>query len=109
MAPDVQGRVFSTRLLIAQISAPVALLLTGPLADRFFEPAMMPSGVLANVFGLFVGTGKGAGMALMFVITGVLGMLISLAGYAFRVVRDAEKILSDYDSGPSSCLEKKTE
>jgi DHA3 family macrolide efflux protein-like MFS transporter len=109
VAPDVQGRVFSTRLLIAQISSPAALLLTGPLADRFFEPAMMPSGVLANVFGLFVGTGKGAGMALMFVITGVLGMLISLAGYAFRVVRDAEKILSDYDSGPSSRLEKKTE
>lgn len=109
VAPDVQGRVFSTRLLIAQISSPVAMLLTGPLADRFFEPAMTPSGGLASIFGLFVGTGKGAGMALMFVITGVLGMLISLAGYAFRVIRDAEKILPDYDTGSSPRLEKKTE
>src|SRR3972149_3102172 len=34
VSPDLQGRVFATRRLIAQISAPVAMLLAGVLADR---------------------------------------------------------------------------
>ena len=99
VAPDVQGRVFATRRLIAQISGPVAMLLAGPLADYVFEPAMMPGGGLSGVFGGLVGTGPGAGMALMFVVTGILGALISLGGYAFGTVRDAEDILPDHDAG----------
>ncbi len=98
VAPDVQGRVFATRRLIAQITAPVAMLLAGPLADRVLEPAMMPGGSLAPIFGGLVGAGSGAGMALMFVITGILGMFAGLAGYAFRAVRNAEDILPDHDA-----------
>jgi len=96
VAPDVQGRVFAARGMIAQISAPVAMLLAGPLADRVFEPAMMPGGSLAVTFGGLVGTGPGTGMSLMFVIAGALGVLIGLGGYAFRVVRNIEDILPDY-------------
>jgi hypothetical protein len=110
VAPDVQGRVFATRRLIAQISVPVAMLLSGPLADHVFEPAMMAEGSLGRmaairgIFGGLVGTGSGAGMALMFVITGVLGTLVGLGGYAFPVIRNAEDILPDYDAttGPSA-------
>jgi len=96
VAPDVQGRVFATRLLISQISVPVSMLLAGPLADRVFEPAMMPGGSLAAMFGGLVGTGPGAGMSLMFVIAGALGMLIGLGVYALRVVRNVEDILPDH-------------
>ncbi len=96
VAPDVQGRVFATRLLISQISVPASMLLAGPLADRVFEPAMMSDGSLAAIFGGLVGTGSGAGMSLMFVIAGALGMLIGLGAYAFRVVRDVEDILPDH-------------
>ncbi len=98
VAPDVQGRVFATRLLISQISVPVSMLLAGPLADRVFEPAMMPGGSLAAMFGGLVGTGPGAGMSLMFVIAGALGMLIGLGVYALRVVRNVEDILPDHKS-----------
>jgi DHA3 family macrolide efflux protein-like MFS transporter len=98
VAPDVQGRVFATRRLIAQLSAPLATLAAGPLADYVFEPLMAPAGNLASVFGGLVGTGPGAGMALMFVIMGVLGALVGLGGYAFRAVRDAEDILPDHDA-----------
>ena len=98
VAPDVQGRVFATRLLIAQISVPVGMLLAGPLADHVFEPSMAPGGSLASIFGGLVGTGPGAGMSLMFVITGVLGAIVGLGGYAVRVVRDAEDILPDHDA-----------
>lgn len=98
VAPDVQGRVFAARLMISQLSVPVAMLISGPLADQFFEPAMMPGGSLAPLFSELVGTGPGAGMSLMFVIAGALGILIGLGGYAFRVVRNVEDILPDHQS-----------
>lgn len=96
--PDIQGRVFSVRRLIAQVTAPVAMLIAGPLADVVFEPAMLPDGVLAPIFGGLVGTGPGAGMALIFVITGIGGMIVGLGGYLFPVIRNAEDILPDHDA-----------
>ena len=34
-------------------------------------------------------------MALMFVISGCVGVLVGLAGYVFRTVRDVETLLPD--------------
>jgi DHA3 family macrolide efflux protein-like MFS transporter len=102
VAPDVQGRVFATRRLIAQISWPMTTLLAGPLADYVFEPAMAAGGRWSDTFGGLVGTGPGAGMALMFVIAGILGALVGLGGYAFRGVREAEDILPDHDTETTS-------
>ena len=98
VAPDVQGRVFATRRLIAQLSWPLAVLLAGPLADHVFEPAMTTGSKLSTGLGMLVGTGPGAGMALMFVGTGLLGALFGLAGYAFPAIRYAEDILPDHDA-----------
>jgi MFS family permease len=96
VAPDVQGRVFATRRLIAQVSGPVAILLAGPLADYVFEPAMMPGGSWVELFGSLVGTGPGAGMSVMFLIAGLVGTMTSLLGYLFPAVRNAEDILPDH-------------
>jgi MFS family permease len=100
VAPDVQGRVFATRRLIAQITAPAAMLVAGPLADVIFEPAMMPDGLLADTFGPIVGTGPGAGMALILVITGLLGGMAALSGYLFPAIRNAEDLIPDHDVDP---------
>jgi DHA3 family macrolide efflux protein-like MFS transporter len=100
-APDVQGRVFATRLLIAQISVPIALLSVGPLADRVFEPGMKDGG-LAPIFGWLVGTGPGAGMSLMFVISGILGVIVGLVAYSIRIIRNAEDILPDHGAETTS-------
>ncbi|HSR30774.1 MAG TPA: MFS transporter [Anaerolineae bacterium] len=104
VAPDVQGRVFAARRLIAQLSWPIATLLAGPLADYFFEPAMASGGMLSRPLSVLVGTGPGAGMSLMFVTTGILGVLVGLGGYAVPVVRDAEDILPDYDAVPEPAM-----
>ncbi|MEO8392553.1 MAG: MFS transporter [Chloroflexota bacterium] len=98
VAPDVQGRVFSARRMIAQITGPLSILVAGPLADRVFEPAMRSGGALAPIFGGLVGTGAGAGMGLMFVIAGVLSVAVGLAGYAFPVIRNAEELLPDHEA-----------
>ena len=95
--PDIQGRVFSVRRLIAQISAPIAMLAAGPLADNLFEPAMAEGGAWTAAFGWLVGVGPGAGMGLMFVFAGLLGAAVGLAGYLFPAVRNVEDIMPDHD------------
>jgi MFS family permease len=102
VAPDVQGRVFSIRRLIAWFVNPAAMLIAGPLADFVMEPAMQPRGALTDTFSGLVGTGPGAGMSLMFVFTGLVAMCIGIGGYLFPVVRNAEIILPDHDAAPQS-------
>ena len=95
VAPEIQGRVFSTRRWIAQITAPVAMLIAGPAADLIFEPAMRPGGSLSGTFGPLLGTGPGAGMSIMFLIAGTLGMIVAITGFLTPFVRNAESILPD--------------
>jgi DHA3 family macrolide efflux protein-like MFS transporter len=95
--PDLQGRVFSVRLMLAQVGTPLAMLLAGPLADRVFEPGMRAGGALAKTFGPLVGTGPGAGMGLMLVFGGLLAAVAALVGYAYRPLRVVESALPDYD------------
>ncbi len=100
VVPQVQGRVFSVQRMLRQAMMPLGYLLAGPLADHVFEPAMAPGGSLVALFGWLVGIGAGAGMAVMFLCTGLLGMLMSLSGYAFRAVRPVEDDLPDHDAVP---------
>lgn len=93
---DVQGKVFGTRLMIAQVSVPVAMLTAGPLADLVFEPQMMPGGALTRVFGSLVGVGRGAGMALMFVLFGGMALLVGVVSFMVRDIRDVEVLIPDY-------------
>jgi hypothetical protein len=96
--PDLQGRVFSARRLIAWIAQPLSALIAGPLADYVMEPAMKSDGVLPHTFGWLVGTGPGAGIGLLIVITGLLVALVGFLGYLFPQVRNAERILPDHDA-----------
>jgi DHA3 family macrolide efflux protein-like MFS transporter len=87
--PEVQGRVFATRAVIVQLASAIGLSIAGPLADRVFEPAMQPSGFLAAIFGPIIGTGAGAGMALLYAISSLGLLLVAVGGYASRLLRDA--------------------
>jgi DHA3 family macrolide efflux protein-like MFS transporter len=94
---DVQGRVLGAAFALQQITRPVGYLLAGPLADRVFEPALMPGGALSGSFGWLVGTGSGAGMGLMFVGTAILGSTSCLAGCLWPALRYVESDLPDAD------------
>ncbi len=100
VAPDLQGRVFSVRRLIAWFVNPAAMLVAGPLADRILEPAMMEGGSLTGVFAGLVGTGPGAGMSLIFIFAGLMAMIVGIAGYFVPAIRDVETILPDHDTLP---------
>jgi hypothetical protein len=88
--PALQGRVFSVRRMIAQVSAPIAMLASGPLADKVFGPAMMPGGSLAALF-------AGAGISLMFVWAGLAGALVGAGGYLIPSIRNVERLIPDHD------------
>jgi hypothetical protein len=60
------------------------------------EPYMMEGGAGVNLFGGLVGTGPGAGMSLMFVMTALAGIAVGLGAYLIPTVRDVEDILPDH-------------
>ncbi|BAZ43885.1 hypothetical protein NIES4102_08880 [Chondrocystis sp. NIES-4102] len=95
--PEIQGRVFAARFLMTQIPLPIALGMTGILADRLFEPAMSSNGSLAPLLGSLFGTGLGAGMAVQYTLFACFGVILGLSGYAFNQLRNIEKILPDAD------------
>ena len=99
--PDLQGRVFSIRRLIAWFVSPLAMLIAGPLADKLLEPALRnPQSSLSITLGWIIGTGPGRGMALLFVIGGSLAALVGIGSYAFRVLREVDTLLPDHDTLP---------
>jgi MFS family permease len=78
--PDLQGRVFSFRFMLAGASFPVAFAVAGPLADGVFEPLLREGGALAQSAGRVLGTGPGRGAALLLLVLGAgltaLGALV---------------------------------
>jgi DHA3 family macrolide efflux protein-like MFS transporter len=106
VAPGVQGRVFAMRSMISRSMMPLAYLLTGPLADRVFEPLMRTGGALARTFaGAWLGAGPGRGMGLMFVLSGLV--LMAASGLAFanphirRIEHDLPDVIGETPAGAS--------
>ena len=94
--PDIQGRVFAIRGMIARSMIPLAFLLSGPLADRFFEPLMAPGGALAGTFiGDLLGSGPGRGVGLMFIISCLFLWAESLLAYLNPRIRSLESEIPD--------------
>ncbi len=98
VAPDVQGRVFSARRLIAWFAQPIAPIIAGTLADFVLEPAMTTSSALSTIFGPIFGTESGAGMGLLVSFAGLGAAMVGFSGFFFRPIRDAEEILPDFDT-----------
>jgi len=96
VAPDVQGRVFAVRALIANIATPLSYLLAGPLADKVFEPWMAPGGLLAGVVGTITGVGAGRGIGLIFTVMGLSITLATVVGFMNPRIRRVERELPDF-------------
>ena len=92
---EVQGRAFAVRRLVAWSTLPLAYVVAGPLADRVFEPWMAAQGPLAGVVGGLFGTGPGRGIAVLFIVLGLLTVLAVVAGFLYQPLRDLEDRLPD--------------
>ncbi len=75
---EMQGRVFSAESTLKNCAIPLGLFLGGLLADHVFEPFMKSDSALQRQLIPFFGSSAGAGIALQFIIAGVLGILLCL-------------------------------
>jgi hypothetical protein len=102
VAPDVQGRVFAVRRMIASSMTPLAYIVAGPLADRVFRPLLLEGGALVNSVGQLIGVGPGRGTGFMFIIVGAVSILVAGTGYLSSRVRNVEDELPDAMPSPDS-------
>lgn len=98
--PDVQGRVFAMRQVFSQFTAPLSYFLAGPLADRVFEPLLLPGGPLAATAGQLLGVGAGRGIGLQFLVMGVLLATAALAGLAYAPLRQLDEEVTEAVAEP---------
>jgi MFS family permease len=91
----LQGRVAALRRVLFQGTGLLVTLTGGVLADRVFEPWMMPGGALASSVGQVIGVGKGRGIALMFIVLSVMLLVSVVLAWLSPRVRNVEKELPD--------------
>jgi DHA3 family multidrug efflux protein-like MFS transporter len=82
-----QGRVFGFAQSVEQAASPLTAFLIGPLT-QFVAIPFMTSGAGAALIGGWFGVGPDRGMALVFCLTGVLGVMLTLAAFASRAYRE---------------------
>jgi DHA3 family macrolide efflux protein-like MFS transporter len=88
--PQVQGRVFALKNMVALSSAPLAFLITGLATERVFEPLMAPDGLLSESVGKIIGTGAGRGAALVFTLTGIFLIISTGVALFYAPLRKVE-------------------
>jgi MFS transporter, DHA3 family, macrolide efflux protein len=91
-AAEIQGRVFSSALLIIQCLGPIAVLAAGPISDNVFKPSLLPNGILASTVGQWFGVGEGRGLGLLLAIIGI-GIALATAAMIFPANRLVEFLL----------------
>ena len=79
--PDRQGRVFGFVQSVEQIASPLAAFMIGPIAKFVFIP-FMTTGAGVDLIGSWFGTGSDRGLALLFTVTGIVGLIVT--GFAVK-------------------------
>jgi DHA3 family multidrug efflux protein-like MFS transporter len=100
VTPERQGRVFGFAQSIEQAATPITALLIGPIAELFFIP-FMTTGMGVELLGASFGVGKDRGLALLFTVAGLIGLLVTLL--AMR--SSAYRLLSSRYQRPQSVVE----
>jgi DHA3 family multidrug efflux protein-like MFS transporter len=72
-----QGRVFGFAHSVEQSASPLTTFLIGPIAETFFIP-FMTTGAGVSLIGSWFGTGPARGIALVFTVTGIIGLILTV-------------------------------
>jgi DHA3 family multidrug efflux protein-like MFS transporter len=81
-----QGRVFGFAQSVEQAASPLTAFLIGPIAQFIFIP-FMTTGSGVDLIGDWFGTGADRGMALVFILTGIIGLILTLLALGSRYYR----------------------
>lgn len=101
---DHQGRSWGLIGLVTQLGYLLAYTTAGPLADRLFEPTLLPDGALAGFLGPLVGTGPGRGTALLVAVFGLAALFLVPVALSprLREVRAPQEVGTDATDAPST-------
>jgi MFS transporter, DHA3 family, multidrug efflux protein len=81
-----QGRVFGFAQSIEQAASPLTAFFIGPITQLIFIP-FMTDGAGVQLIGAWFGTGPDRGIALVFVLTGMIGLCVTAAALRSRPYR----------------------
>lgn len=82
-----QGRVFGFAQSVETAASPLTAFLIAPLTQFFFIP-FMTTGAGADAIGHWYGTGPERGIAIVFTIAGLIGVIVTLAAFNSRYYRE---------------------
>ncbi len=86
IVPERQGRVFGFAQSVEQAASPITAFLVGPIAQFVFIP-FMTDGAGAAAIGGWFGTGTGRGIALLFIVAGLIGLVVTFLAMQSRSYR----------------------
>ena len=95
-----QGRVFGFAQSVEMAASPLTAFLIGPITQLIFIP-FMTTGAGADQIGSWFGTGPDRGIALVFVLIGIIGLTVTILALSSRPYRR----LSDACTGTSEPAE----
>ncbi|PKN93637.1 MAG: MFS transporter [Chloroflexi bacterium HGW-Chloroflexi-6] len=72
-----QGRVFGFAQSVEMSASPLTTFMIGPITELFFIP-FMTVGAGVDLIGNWFGTGAARGIALVFTLTGIIGLIVTL-------------------------------
>ncbi|HEY9816548.1 MAG TPA: MFS transporter [Candidatus Obscuribacterales bacterium] len=81
-----QGRVFGFAQSIEQAASPLTAFMIGPIAQFLFIP-FMTTGAGVDLIGPWFGTGSDRGIALLFTLTGLVGLIVTVLAMRSRAYR----------------------
>jgi DHA3 family multidrug efflux protein-like MFS transporter len=96
-----QGRVFGFAQSVEQAASPLTAFLISPIAQFVFIP-FMTDGAGARTIGGWFGTGAERGLALVFVLTGIVGLFATVLALRSRPYR---RLSRRYVAGPATASE----
>jgi hypothetical protein len=80
--------------MITYLGSIMAFAVAGLLADKVFNPLLEVDGLLVKTAGLIVGIGENRGIALMFIISGLMISIIALLIWQNEKIKRLEYVES---------------
>lgn len=95
--PDVQGRVFSARMMIVVLAMPIAFVLVGPLMDQVFIPLSESGSAFGETLSALFGSNDGAPYRAFFAFAGLWMVVAAVGGWAYGPLRHLERDIPDFE------------
>lgn len=90
---DIQGRIFSFRILVSQVNSVLSMVLSGLLADYVFTSSkFMDSGAVSGFLGQLKGSAPGRQYALVYIISALGICVLSVFALFNRNIRQVETL-----------------